>query len=185
MSETILDRTYNLENDMSNQKTEFWKCFHGKDFTHAQGSFDKLSDAEKQTVLAELFQKSEYQRMPNMVSVLCRKLQDKKAFEDFYHAWLPGQNWCNKIESCGQTFQQFFPAPTRVMNAVNINNPKEILSVGFTWVSSEEQGKKMWEIATANNQVNQERHDNIKKVADKISSNLYEPKSDDNLGVPF
>lgn len=44
--------------------------------------------------------------------------------------------------------------------------------MGLTWVSNEEQGKKMWEASTANNKANQDRQDSINKVADKISADI-------------
>jgi len=47
-----------------------------------------------------------------------------------------------------------------------------IQPVGLTWVSNEEQGKKMWEASTANNKANQDRQDSINKVADKISADI-------------
>ena len=164
---------------------QFWKYFNRKKIANAKKQFEQLEDSEKEEILAELFQKSQYSRTPTIVSILYRKLHKKKTLNDFHQAWFPAKPSCHRLQQSGQTFQQFFPAPTRVINAVNIKNPEEVLSIGFTWVDNESQGQDMWRLSTTNTQSNQERHDSIAKVADKISSKLYEPKFDDNLGIPF
>ena len=170
---------------MSLLAIKFWEYFKQKDFINAQEQFGQLDNTEKEAIFSELFQKSEYYRMPDMVSILHRKLHDGKEFDDFHQAWFPSKKWTSPLQQFGQTFQQFFPAPTRVINAVNIKNPNEILSVGLTWVNGEEQAKEMWKVVTADSQANEERHNSTAKVANKISSDVYEIKSDDNLGVPF
>lgn len=91
-----------------------------------------LEATEQQVVLEELFQKSEYHRMPIVVSVLRRTLHNDQSFDDFYKSWFPSKDMCNKIETKGQVFQQHFPLPVRVLNGTNINNPQEIISVGIT-----------------------------------------------------
>lgn len=170
---------------MTSQHNSFWENFQKKDFVFAQKDFDALNGSEKQSLLSELFQKSQYHRTPDMVAVLYRKLHDEKSFEDFHQAWFPPKKYCDPIEKNGAIFQQFFPATVRVINAVNINDPKEIISIGLTWVENESQGQKMWEVSTANNDANQERANNIATVSDNISSKLYQPKTDDNLGISF
>src|SRR3990167_9026366 len=106
---------------MTTQSTHFWKNFQNKDFAFAQQAFDLLNDREKQAILSELFQKGEYHRTPDMVSILYRQLHDGKSFGDFHQAWFPPKKYCNPVEQNGEVFQQFFPATTRVINAVNIN----------------------------------------------------------------
>ena len=122
-----------------------------------------------------------------VISILYRELHDGKTFEDFHEAWFPTKEYCVEVKKGGETFQQVFPAPTRVYNAVNMENPNEVLSVGFTWIDGEEQGKQMLEYAqqSGKDKLNQERHDNIDTVARKVTSKMYELKTSDNLGVPF
>ncbi|MFN7097578.1 MAG: hypothetical protein ACK4PR_08475, partial [Gammaproteobacteria bacterium] len=129
---------------MSNQSAEFWENFQSKKFSEAQIHFDKLNDTDKQAIWAELFQKSAFQRKPFMVSVLRGHLHENKSFDDFYKAWLP-QDLCNSVEVHGQVYHQGFPTPVRVINAVNANNPNDIVSIGITWVSNKEEEKKFWD----------------------------------------
>lgn len=174
---------------MPNQVEKFWSNFQNKDFNAAQKQFDELSEKDKQAVFAELFQKSEFHRQPIMVSVLQRVLHDNKSFDDFYQAWLPTEKMSNKIEIHGQSFQQHFPSPVRVINAININNPKEIISIGITWVANPEEEKSLWEYINKNNSEkdknNQIRHDSIQEVAEGKLLGLFRVESDDNLGTPF
>ena len=137
------------------QLSGFWHKFANKNFSAAQKAFDTLDDKEKQEILSTLFQKAENQRTPDMISVLYRVLDSEKTFNDFHKAWLPPKQYSNPIEKGGQVYQQNFPAPTRVINAVNINNPKEVLSIGLTWVENEAQGQEMWEASTVNSPMNQ------------------------------
>lgn len=165
----------------------FWEYFSKQEMEKAITSFEALSSSEKIAVFSELFQKSAFSRNPVAISILYRQLHDGKTFEDFHQAWFPPKEYCHEIKQGGEIFQQGFPAPTRVYNAVNMENPKEILSVGFTWLDSKEQGEKMMHYMQqlGQDKINQIRHDNIDLVANKISSKMYECKTSDNLGLPF
>lgn len=172
---------------MSKQASDFLKNFGKKDFVAALSIFNNLADDEKLNILADLFQKSEYHRIPDMMSVLYRDLYPGKSFDDFHQAWFPPKEFCNPVKIGDQVFQQGFPATVRVLNALNLENPNEVISIGLSWVENKEQEKKMWEAALSmgKDTVNQIRSDNISTVAKKISSKLYKPRTDDNLGVPF
>ncbi|PHQ82429.1 MAG: hypothetical protein COB66_00345 [Coxiella sp. (in: Bacteria)] len=78
------------------------------------------------------------------------------------------------------TYHQLFGCPTRVINAVNMNNPKDIISVGIMWCT-EEAFKKGIEEAK-NNRANAERADSIGKVADKTSVDIFKVAADTYLG---
>ncbi len=170
-------------------KARFWNNFNKKEFIAAQQHFDKLDDGTKQSILQELFQKSEYHRKPVMISVLRRELHDNMDFADFYQSWFPSEDMCNKVEVNGQVFQQHFPAPVRVINAVNINNPKEIFSVSLTWVRSPEEEQGLWQYLEktqkGENKNNEVRHSRIQEKAEGELLGLFQVKTDDNLGTPF
>lgn len=170
---------------MSIQK--FWEYFSKQNIEKALTVFESLLQSEKTAVFSEFFQKSAFSRNPMVISVLYRELYDGKTFEDFHKAWFPPKEHCHEVEKGGELFQQVFPAPTRVYNAVNMKNPNEILSVGFTWIDSENQEKKMIEYTEklGKDKLNQERYDNIDQVAKKVSLKMYELKTSDNLGLPF
>lgn len=166
----------------------FWQAFESKDFTTAQQQLAKLSAAEQQTILANLFQQSQYANTPHSISVLFRELHDGKEFNDFHEAWFPPEDKCHPITEFGKTYQQFFKAPIRVVNAVNLNNPKEIVSVGLHWFN-EAQEKGFWEMiqdaSLSNDEANQRRAKSIDAVAEPKSSDIFLVTSDDNLGTPF
>lgn len=166
---------------------QFWKHFSEQDIEKAIVVFESLSTSEKTIVFSELFQKSAFSRNPMVISVLYRELHEGKTFEDFRNSWFPPKEYCHEIKQGGEIFQQVFPAPTRVYNAINTENPNEVLSVGFTWIDSEEQGAQMMEYAKqlGKDKLNQERQDNIDEVAKKVSSKMYTLQTSDNLGVPF
>jgi hypothetical protein len=166
---------------------QFWEYFSKQAIEKAIDAFELLSDDEKIAVFSEFFQKSAFSRNPMVISILYRELLDGKTFEDFHHAWFPPKEYCTEMKKGGEIFQQVFPAPTRVYNAVSMENPNEVLSVGLTWIDSEEQGKQMMEYAqqSGKDKLNQDRHNNIDQVAKKISSKIYTLKTSDNLGVPF
>ncbi|OGT60160.1 MAG: hypothetical protein A3E85_04200 [Gammaproteobacteria bacterium RIFCSPHIGHO2_12_FULL_45_12] len=174
---------------MSSRLTAFWESFQNKDFSTAQEKFDALESNNKQAVLAELFQKSEYHRTPAMVSVLRRRLHDNQSFKDFYQAWFPSEDMCNKVEMAGQVYQQHFETPVRVINAINSNDPNEIISVGITWVANKEEEQGLWEYiknATMGEDKNNElRHDRIEEVAEGELLGIFHVETDDNLGAPF
>lgn len=170
---------------MSDAVKDFWLSFNGKNMAEAQIAFDKLSSNDKQSIFENLFQNSCYQRTPDILSVLYRELDTGKTFNDFHQAWFPGKQWCDPVEISGYTFQKFFPAPTRVFNAINMHNENEVVSVGLTWFDNEEQAKSMQEFAMSESEANQYRANNIDKVSKKISADVYFVKSDDNLGSPF
>ena len=174
-----------MSNDTKNT-AEFWTRFKNKDFSSAQEAFSTLDSAAQQTLLAELYEKSQYQQTPAIISVLQRDLHADKTFDDFYQAWLPPAEYCKPTEQNTLQYKQHFPAPTRVINATNLANPDQIISVGLTWFQTPEQAEAMKAFATGKDTPsNQERADSIETVAKRISSNVFLVQSDDNLGVPF
>lgn len=171
------------------QMRKFWKCFCKKNFKEAQEKFDALDTDEKQAVLAEMYQKSELHRKPMMISVLRRELHDGNTFDDFYQSWFPSEEMTSKVEKDGRIYQQTFPTPVRVINGININNPKDIISVGITWVTNKEEEQGLWDhIKKASlgvDEANETRHDRIDDVTEGELIGLFKVESDDNLGSPF
>lgn len=171
---------------MSNK---FWEHFKGKDFQAAQQEFEKLDPSDKQEIFQELFQKSEYHRMPMMVSILRRELHDGKSFSDFYQSWLPSADKCNPLKFGGQSFRQHFPVPVRVINAINHSNPQEVISIGITWVANADEERAMWQqvenISSGKDENNELRREKIKEAAEGELIGLFRVETDDNLGTPF
>lgn len=161
---------------------KFWAAFETQNHGQAIEYFLSLKKEYQNAIFAELFQKSRYQKMPNAISILFRKLNKDKNFEDFHASWFPPADQLNSVKQYGQRFEQFFPTPTRVINAVNWQNPKEIVSIGLHWISKAQYEPMM---AVINSASNQERSEKINKVADKGKTGIYAVKTDENLGTPF
>jgi hypothetical protein len=62
-----------------------------------------------------------------IVSILVRRLREGKAYDDFREAWLP---------------EKGFGWPTRVVTAQRVDDPREIITIGFSDIS-EEQGEAL------------------------------------------
>jgi hypothetical protein len=58
-----------------------------------------------------------------IVSVLVRRLKDGCIFEDFVRAWEADQG---------------FGVPTRVFNAVSLDDPRDVISIGFVAIDADE-----------------------------------------------
>lgn len=174
---------------MSDHKKMFWESFNAKDFKSAWKHFEQLDGKEKSIIFEVLYQKSETNRTPLMLSVLRRELHDNNSFSDFYQSWFPSDEMCNPVEVGGQVYQQHFPVPVRVINATNVGNPKEVISIGITWVSSKEEEAELWkyidEAKQGDNENNGVRHEEISKVADGELLGIFRVETDDNLGSPF
>ena len=161
----------------------FWDNFHQKKFAEAEQAFERMDAKAKQEIFAALFQQGQNHRKPHSVSVLFRKLHEDKKFDDFYQAWFPSETKCNKQTVGGETYQQFFSAPIRVIHAVNINDPKDIVSIGLHWITDEELEFAMRDPKVAKDGA--ERGDKISTVADKEQTGVYKVLKDDNLGTAF
>jgi hypothetical protein len=58
-----------------------------------------------------------------IVSILVRRLREGKTYDDFREAWLP---------------EKGFGWPTRVVTAQRMDDPREIVTIGFSDISPEE-----------------------------------------------
>jgi hypothetical protein len=58
-----------------------------------------------------------------IVSILVRRLREGKTYEDFREAWLP---------------EKGFGWPTRVVTAQRMDDPREIITIGFSDISAEQ-----------------------------------------------
>lgn len=161
----------------------FWECFGKKDFVEAEQIFSQLSSKAKQEVFATLFQQSQNQAQPHSVSVLFRKLHEGKEFDDFYQAWYPPKHYCDEIVEGGETYQQFFTVPIRVINAVNVDNPDEVVSIGLHWMTDQDLEVAMSDAEFAKRGA--ERGEKIATVAQKEQTGVYKVMTDDNLGSAF
>lgn len=167
----------------------FWKHFNNHEIKEAQQEFSTLDKSQQEAIFQELFQKSEFHRKPVMISLLRRELKHKKSFGDFYQSWFPAENMCNKTSVGGQIYQQHFPIPVRVFNAVNIHSPKEVISIGITWARNAQEERTLWEdienAGLEKDKNNEVRHEQINKVADGELLGLFRVERDDNLGTSF
>jgi len=98
-----------------------------------------------------------------LVSLFIRRLKPGKTYDDFHEAWKPSKG---------------FGVPTRVINAVNLTDDREIVSVGLVALPLEQMETFKQQIV-AQEQV---RHDRISDVVEPdIRQAFYVIKNDDNL----
>lgn len=97
------------------------------------------------------------------VSVLVRRLRKDKSYSDFRDAWYPDKG---------------FDVPVRVQNARRLDNPREIISIGFIDLPSNKLNDVLNRIA------GQEavRHKRLEAVIEKtVLSGIYEIVDEDDL----
>ena len=120
------------------------------------------------------------------VSVLKRELNPNLSYADFHQAWLPPMDKKDITVTSTGVSVQYFPFPVRVINAVNVKNDKEIISIGLMGATkqdianlqsgSTDQYKKTLKTEAI-------RHDQIEKVSTKVGdTDFFECKDDNNLG---
>ena len=115
-------------------------------------------------------------KTPQILSILTRKLKPGKSFEDFQKAHLPPGE--TEKDTFGYNID-YFNHPTRVINAISVNDPTIIVSIGLTYgpiktIAQEVVEKIHTEI---------ERKNKIDQVAEKIgTTELFLIASDNNFG---
>jgi hypothetical protein len=82
-----------------------------------------------------------------VISVLSRRLREGKTYEDFREAWLP---------------EQGFGFPTRVVSAVNVEDQREVLTIGFSELDEAEAEAQLQRIGPEQ----ERRHDRVDAVID-------------------
>lgn len=161
-------------------KNQFFNHFQQQEFDQAITDFNQLSKKDQQETLKQLYYEAREAKIPMALGVLYRKLHDGKTFDDFYQSWMPPKSYTKAFTVGDKTYYHFFDAPTRVINAVNMEDPKEIISVGMVWCSEKEFMENLEQIKQSDS--NKMRADSIAEVADKISSKIYKVQKDTNLG---
>lgn len=159
----------------------FEQLFEEQKFSDALEEFDKMNQIDKEKALQVLYYKARNAKMPVAISILHRRLHEGKTFEDFFNSWMPPKDSMKPFSVGNTTYYQHFEIPVRVINAINMNNSNDIISVGLIWCTKEELkiGIKMAE----ESQSNAERGKNISEVADKDSVEIYMVEADTNLGT--
>jgi hypothetical protein len=160
----------------------FWEAFWNKRFDEARDVWAKLSPDGQRAALLEMFQLASCARTPSSISVLFRELHEGRTFEEFRTAKKPPADHCKPVDVEGIRYEQFFEAPVRVVNAIDLKDPHRVVSVSFNWLTPEQQ-QKIWSIA--DDPANAGRSDAIAPVADKTLALIALTQSDDNLGAPF
>ena len=159
----------------------FEKLLEEQKYSEALEVFEKMNRTEKEAVLKTLSYQTRNAKTPVAVSVLHRRLHQGKTFEDFFNAWMPPKETMRPFSVGDTIYHQHFEIPVRVINAINMKNPSDVISIGLVWCTEEE--FKMGMKKAESNQENVERGENISKVAEKESVEIYRVKADTNLGI--
>jgi hypothetical protein len=95
-----------------------------------------------------------------LCSILVRRLKEGASYDDFHRAWFPDQG---------------FGVPARVRNARRVDDPSELLSVGFVDLPISELATGLERVAAAE----QRRHDRIIDVIEStVIAGIYEVLDD-------
>lgn len=98
-----------------------------------------------------------------IVSMIVRRLREGSTFEDFRRAWYPDRG---------------FGVPSRVLNAVRLDDPREVLSIGFLDVAPDDLDDLAADIAAAE----AKRHYRIEGVIEATEIRaLYEIVDDEDF----
>jgi hypothetical protein len=98
-----------------------------------------------------------------VISVLVRRLKEGKTYADFREAWLPDEP---------------FGVPTRVVSAQGLDDPRDIVTIGFSDMSPEE-AQAFLERVGAQEEV---RHDRIDEVIEgDVTRSFYVQVGDDDF----
>jgi hypothetical protein len=98
---------------------------------------------------------------------LVRRLKEGRTYDDFHNAWFPDQG---------------FGVPARVRNACRVDDPRELLSVGFLDMPVAELAAGLDRVAAAE----RSRHERIARVIESaVITGIYEVLDDyDFSSVP-
>jgi len=160
---------------------DFEKLFEEQKFSEALEAFDQMNQLDKEKALKMLYYKARNAKTPIAVSVLHRRLHGGKTFEDFFNAWMPPKNSMRPFSVGNLIYYQHFEIPVRVINAINMNDSNDVISIGLVWCTEEE--FKIGIKKSEESQSNTERGENISEVAEKESVEIYMVKADTNLGT--
>jgi hypothetical protein len=95
-----------------------------------------------------------------LCSILVRRLNEGLSYDDFHRAWFPDQG---------------FGVPARVRNARRVDDPRELLSVGFLELPVEELAAGLEHVAAQERR----RHERIAQVIEStVRMGIYEVLDD-------
>jgi hypothetical protein len=98
-----------------------------------------------------------------IISILVRRLKEGKTYEDFREAWLPDKP---------------FGVPTRVVSAQRLEDPRDIVTIGFSDMSVEDMEGFLERVGTQE-QVRHERIDDV--IEGDVTRYFYVQVGDDDL----
>jgi hypothetical protein len=116
---------------------EFVNIYKAGSSDEAWDEFSCLSSDEKKKLLTKLLELAISPKnnnkavvMPNVASVIKRKLKPDVKFNEWYEAWLPPV----KPQKIGDaSVRDYFPVPTRVINLRPANNEDSFLTIGLVY----------------------------------------------------
>ena len=94
---------------------------------------------------------------------------------------MPREQDISPIDIDGTTYHQYFECPLRVINAVNLADEKDVVSIGLVWCEKEQFMQYMEN--SKDDASNTARASSIESVADKKSVEIFFTKADTRLGT--
>jgi hypothetical protein len=98
-----------------------------------------------------------------VISILIRQLREGKTYQDFREAWLPDQG---------------FDFPTRVVSAQNVQNEREVITIGFSELSEADAEAQLQRIGPQERR----RHERIDDVVEpEMTRRFYVQVAEDDF----
>jgi uncharacterized protein len=148
---------------------DYYKKFVMNEFTevgaendwvaNSKQTIDNLEKQNNTNILISHDPKEIKKKAPLTISLLFRRLKEDKTYTNFRDAWLP------PIED----ISQYFNMPILVINAENVQDPAEIISVALIWADVEEATKGYQHYQATENI----RHKKIEKTTNQSAETRF------------
>lgn len=167
---------------MDTKQSKFINFIEQQDFDKAAYFLSTLSPQEISDFLQKMHEAISFK--VHSVSVLKRQLKPNHSYNDFHKAWLPPLDQKDITSTPTGVSAHYFPFSVRVINAVNIKNPTEIISIGLMGASKQDLETLQSNTNAASAQTlktEATRHTEIEKVSIKVAETEFFECKDDNI----
>jgi hypothetical protein len=149
-------------------ETQFSELLSKQCYKEAIDLFKTVDETQQIALIAQLCEKTKPSPLTfdmqglKTISLLCRKLKSAHTYTDFYNAWLPPGSTPHTPDILKNYFG--FHSFGCVLQAINLNQPDEITSIGLMSADKAE----VFNVIKQHAHTEYQRHENIAKVSDKV-----------------
>lgn len=171
---------------MENQIIEKLITTYKADPAKIWSEFSELASHEREAALVKLLELATSPKhnnkavvMPNVASVIKRKLKHGVKFETWYQEWLPPIK--SQVIS-NDVVRDYFPVPTRVIN-LRLANEQDFLTIGFVYNPFDTIEELMSSRPKEVTQTESRRRGTNEDLLEVSEAEFYAVSSDDIFGV--